>query len=135
MAKASSRVFFCMSSMATSTGVRTVCGESGVCTEYMCLCVWVHQLGPVMSCRGRRVPGYGQCWGICAPWWVLTQLGFLVQFTCCLPLGLGTLWLRFPHFSGLDGRGLHLEPTACGPSTPQTQSAMSPSLPSQVQRP
>lgn len=29
VAKASSRVFFCMSSMATSTGVSTVCGEGG----------------------------------------------------------------------------------------------------------
>ena len=32
MAKASSRVFFCMSSMATSTGVSTVCGvRMGMC--------------------------------------------------------------------------------------------------------
>ena len=29
MAKASSRVFFCMSSMATSTGVNTVCRVRG----------------------------------------------------------------------------------------------------------
>lgn len=49
MAKASSRVFFCMSSMATSTGVSTVCGVSGVCIEYMYQYVWVYLLGPVLS--------------------------------------------------------------------------------------
>lgn len=50
VAKASSRVFFCMSSMATSTGVSTVCGgQWGVYCEYYCLHVWVHMLGLATS--------------------------------------------------------------------------------------
>lgn len=48
MAKASSRVFFCMSSMATSTGVNTVCGMRACTYGYVCLC-GVHLLGPAMS--------------------------------------------------------------------------------------
>lgn len=110
MAKASSRVFFCMSSMATSTGVSTVCGVSGACTYgYVCLC-WGAHAGACHDLdkppqgswnRDRRVSGHQQCWRLVLPW-----------------VGLGTLRLSL---SSPGGRGLHLESTTWGPYISHTQ--------------